>query len=273
MREMLFVVVATGLLIPQTISADEQNAKRLVAAKNRASSTTIRFPESGKHGQIKLIGTPLFRYSDQPRRILDGSFWYWESDGRPVAFQKVELYAAHDDLPESWFYCFASASPHLIQTRWASGLEWKAKQPGIDLAELKNGPRPATTSLRIGLQSKTLARRFSVRLKDIGYGSEEQLRLPPKPIYEYGNDSKLKHGAVYSFASNGTNPDSLLLIELHQDQTSHSWKYGLMQMTSGQLDVSLDNEPLWTAPYRQYSAQRPCKFDRWLFFLESVADR
>ena len=62
-----------------------------------------------------------------------------------------------------------------------------------------------------------------------------------RPIYRYGDlDKAASMGAVFGFASNGTNPDALLLIELGKQEPARIWRYGLIQMTTGELTARLN---------------------------------
>ncbi len=249
--------------------ADETLDSKIVPMRERAQSMEVEIVD----GQTAdLIPEALFRYSDQPRGIIDGSFWCWQSEGQPVAFQKIEYYDREDkDL--RWFYCFASASQQRIHAKWGVGEQWTATAPGIKLQTLSNEPVLDDNELRVSFQIKNIARRFSVRLEDTVAGTEEQLRLMSRPIYRYGNLTTQSMGAVFSFASNGTNPDALLLVQLDKEQTGRKWKYGWLQMTTGKLMARLSDEVIWTAPYRTPNFDRPSKFETWLFFYESSANK
>ena len=130
-RKYLIVVIA-GLTLP---ALGDENAKLIEGATDRARKTTVAFIDSEPQNPVTMIARPLFRYSDQPRRILDGTFWCWESEGRPVAFQKLELYASEDSGSPQWFYCFASTSTRRIKAKWDVGESWVAKKPGVDLTK------------------------------------------------------------------------------------------------------------------------------------------
>lgn len=268
----ILISVSAAFLIGLPTSfccGDETLDAKIVPMRERAQSTEVGIVD----GQTaELIPNPLFRYSDQPRGIIDGSFWCWQSDGRPIAFQKIEYYD-RDDESLRWFYCFASASQQRIHAKWGVGEQWTATAPGVKLQTLTSEPVSDENALRVSFQIKNIARRFSVRLEDTVAGTEEQLRLISRPIYQYGNLTTESMGAVFSFASNGTNPDVLLLIELDKQKSGKTWKYGLLQMTTGKLTARLSDEVVWTAPYRTPSFDRPSKFDSWLFFYESSANK
>lgn len=271
--------IATGLLCALCLAgtnqarAEESADEKLPAMLQRASDVSVRLADPTlDSAEAKLIRKPLIRYSDQPRRITDASFWCWEFNERPVAFQKIEYYD-RDDKNYRWFYCFASASPVRIEADWKVGQQWSADKPGIERKPLADEPVPNASKTRIRFQAKRIARRFSVRLEDLIAKTGEQLRLLDTPIHQYGSPTSDAMGAVFGFASNGTNPDALLLVELTHDKYQRLWKFGWVQMTTGQLTAKLDDEVVWTAPYQTPNARRPSVFDSWLFFYESAAGK
>lgn len=249
---------------------DDPPDSKIVPMRERAQSMDVGIVD----GQTaELIPEALFRYSDQPRGIIDGSFWCWHIDGQPVAFQKIEYYN-RDDESLRWFYCFASASQQRIDAKWGVGEQWTATAPGVKLQTLSGEPAPDGNELRVSFQIKNIARRFSVRLEETAAGTSEQLRRIARPIYQYGNLTTAKSmGAVIGFASNGTNPDALLVIQLDREKSGGKWKYGFLQMTIGKLTAKLGDEVVWTAPYRTPDFYRPSKFESWLFFYESSANK
>ena len=259
------------------VHAQSQNAsetKQRVQSKSplrqlhlRARAVTVYQIGKDKKTLGKLVPEPVFRYTDQPAKIVDATLWCWHVQGRPIALQKVEYYRRPNYW---WFYCMASLSESRIEVEWREGQRWSSKKPGISFQELPGGPVPAGKKVRRLLQMKNIARRFSTEIY-YGANNKEQMRLMPRPIYRYDHpNSEVRDGAIFGFGANGTNPNTLLLIELHQpDRSAPSWKYGLAQMTTGKLSVRLDEKEVWTAPYRQW---RPVsKFDTFMFFRASPA--
>lgn len=214
---------------------------------------------------------PLFRYSDQPRDIIDATLWGYGTKGRPIAMQKIEYYQKpRVDL--HWFYCTSSLSERLIETRWQDGQQWVAKVPGIELKLLPNGPAPSDHGFARLVQMKRIARRFSATIYDPPLDLLEHMRLLPRPIDRYSDpDAGLRDGALFGFATNGTNPDLLLVVELHEQESGEAvWKYGLARMTTGQLNVHFDDKEVWSVPYlKPAGVGNVSKFDTWLFFWES----
>jgi hypothetical protein len=97
---------------------------------------------------------------------------------------------------------------------------------------------------------KLLAGRFESTM--LGWradtNDQEKLRLLPRPIYRYDPDpGPVVDGAVFAFVQ-GTDPESLLLIELVQEGSRQRWVSAFARRTAGRLEGRLDGKVVWTAP-------------------------
>jgi len=225
-----------------------------------AASVVIENP-SGPSPQ--LLGEPVFRYSDQPRRIVDATLWVWVVDGRPAAMQKVEAVERPDG--PGWTVCFASFAPELLKVEWTGGQQLECSQPGVAFQPLPSPPELSADAIR-PLQTRQVARRFAARIvNDPDQNTVEQMRLLARPIFEYSHpETGLLTGAVFGFASNGTNPDAYLVLEANQQEGNQAdWRYAWVRMTSGGVTGLLDNEPIWSCDWvRPQSVPR----ENWMFF-------
>jgi hypothetical protein len=251
--------------------AKDEGETRLDGMRRRAEATKVHALNAGETTALKLFSGPMFRYSDQPRLILDATLWGWGTRGRPLAMEKIEFYRRPQGQRQ-WFYCMTSLSEDLLEVQWADGQRWSAREPAFELHALADGPAAAESEFRRLLQMKSTARRFSATEFE-PTPKREELRLLTRPIYRYSDpESGLQDGAIFGFAASGTNPNLLLGIELHGESLSDSaWKFGLARMTLAQLAVRLDEKEVWSARYVTPPPPRvPAKFDTWLFFFESA---
>jgi hypothetical protein len=249
--------------------AREARKKELDEMRRRAENTIVQEVGEVEKKRAKVSPEPLFRYSDQPRRIIDATLWGYSVQGRPAALEKIEAYARPGQ--PKWFYCLASLSDGLVETQWPDGPHWAALKPGLTLQPLPQGAQPAQNAAGRLRQMKDSIRRFAATLTDIGVGApmREEIRLIPAPICRYSEpDSGLQDGAIFGFAANGTNPDLLLVLELHgKDLAAASWKCAPVRMTVAQLSVRLDEKEVWSVPYVYAPAPgRTAAFDTWVFF-------
>ena len=156
-----------------------------------------------------------------------------------------------------------------LDVRWETGEPWSSRGPGVTMTALPSAPAPHARPAARRAQLREIAGRFSADIIDPIARTRERMRLLPTPIHRYSDEEAgLIDGAIFGFASNGTNPDALLLVELTGSEDGEfEWRYGLAQMTAGELAVSLGKDVVWTAPYRY--PNKPSRFDTWLFFRET----
>src|SRR5688572_24616661 len=89
-----FLLIATGMGRADEPSADSDpdTAPSPVREwmQEYAEATTV-WIDPIDNEVADLVPQPVFRYADQPRNIPDATLWVWTKDGRPVAFQKLEV--------------------------------------------------------------------------------------------------------------------------------------------------------------------------------------
>lgn len=246
---LLAIALTTRAFAQSDEKRKKQREKSLSEMRNSAETTKVYQLDDEKQTAAKLLPHPLFRYSDQPRGIFDATLWGWGTRGRPVAVSKLE--AIRDQQRRSlWQYCLVSLSEGRIEAIWSGGERFLSKKPGLEFRRIPEGPAPSDKKIGRLFQLKKLARRFSATIYVDGRRDKKQeMRLLPRPIYRYSDaNAGLRDGAIFGFATNGTNPDTLLVIELlKQGSSAPEWQYGLARMTTGELHVRLDNNEVWQA--------------------------
>ncbi|HZL90840.1 MAG TPA: hypothetical protein VFB96_20905 [Pirellulaceae bacterium] len=258
------VLIAGGVIL-----ADERNEQRREAllAQMRSLAEKTKIEVEGSDRQSELMKSPIFRYDDQPRRFIDATIWAWTDQGRPVAFQKIEAVEFGDpDAPSStWQYCFASLSSDLLRVEWPDCPRFRSTKPGIEFRPLEGAPEVAEGSSQRKRQTRELARKFSARIitsrvNDI----RQQMRLLTTPLMEYVDPkSKEFRGAVFGMATNGTNPDLLIVLEIRESQGTAAWHYAPARMTCGGVNLAYRDREVWQVDWVDGS-QGP--FPTWTFF-------
>jgi hypothetical protein len=77
---------------------------------------------------------------------------------------------------------------------------------------------------------------------------QEKLRLLERPLYRYEPETgPVIDGAVFAFVQ-GTDPESLLMIELVEEASQLKWEYAFARRTAGRLEWRLDVVVVWSAP-------------------------
>ncbi len=224
---------------------------------SKGTRVTVRSGEKGQLGELKA--EPVMRYSDEPRFISDATLWVWTVNSRPVAIQKVEV----NDLVAVpyWTICFGSFAESKVEVTWPSGETFKSKTPGWVFEPIPNADAPSERPGIRSLQMRALARRFSGSVYSVTQKTNIEMRLLPKPTYEYSDsETKLPIGAVFSFASNGTNPTIFVTIEARRDKTGQlGWHHAHTRMTSDTGELRLDDKSIW-------EFKEPVN-DNWTFFF------
>jgi len=244
---------------------EQRRTQRLEEMRGLARSTNVRYQKGSR--EPVLLDSPVFRYDDQPRRFLDATVWAWTDNGRPVAFQKIEA------MPRQWQFCFTALATDLVDVNWTGNHNYRSSEPGIEMRPLPDAPDAPAKSSKRSLELRNLAREFSARIVVDGVNNSQEMRLLSTPIFEYADpESKLLCGAVFGFATNGTNPDLLVLLEACREpgQDASRWHYAAARMTIGR--VTLKHRETTVAEF-EYVKPQPAGFATWTFFsIPRLAD-
>jgi hypothetical protein len=243
--------------------SERRRAQLLDQMRTLAEQTHVAYVHDGP--TLTLNKNPVFRYDDQPRRFIDATLWVWTDDGRPVAFQKIEAkYHVESDQPQ-WGYCFTSVSPELLAVRWPGDRGFRSTEAGIAFRPLPDAPPVAEASSSRRRQLRELARRFSSRMViDPGKNVTQEMRLLPTPIHSYADPkTDLLRGAVFGLATNGVNPDVLVLLEAGRLGNEVRWQFAPVRMTSGGVTLKYDGASIWEVPWVNWTE---APFPTWTFF-------
>ena len=250
------IVVSLCCLLPmpgiaQTDEKQDDLAKKARAEKllkwtrDFSDKTRMAVMVDGKEQLGELKVEPVMRYSDEPRFITDATLWVWSLNSRPVAIQKVEV----NDLNEVplWTICFGSFAESNVDVRWPSGQTFKSTEAGWAFAPIPNAEAPAEGAAVRTLQMRALSRRFSGSVYSTVQKSSIEMRLLPKPLLEYSDpETKQPLGAVFSFASNGTNPTIFVVIEARKNKEGQlGWYHARTRMTGDSGLLRLDDQTIW----------------------------
>lgn len=244
---------------------DEQRTEQLVNMKKVALMIDLLADGQKNDSIVKLQDKPVLRYRDDTRKGQESSLWIWSGGGRPSAILAIEFYP---DYPQgkgaNWLYEIASLSTTQIGARNKLGLKWAAKKPGLELQRIKDAKAPAGKAPQRLTQMRDLHGRFAAHESAVIEGRIE-LRRMSTPLYRYtDSESGVTDGAIFAFA-NGTNPEVLLVLEAHTVNGGEpEWKYGLVQMTGGAVNVELDGTEVWQRGEADPPAVRDSYINGWI---------
>ncbi len=266
MARSLVLIAAAILMAAPGLRADDAKRDPLLSQmQGLASKTQVRYTD-GERAAPVFVATPVFRYSDAPRGFEDATLWVWTSDERPVAFHKVEAMVS-ENRTTLWSRCFTSVSEEQLSVTWPGRPMFKTSGAGLTFAELSGAPEPELITVMRRIQSRRLSRQFTGRLTDPASGESEEMRLLPTPIYEYASsDDTLLRGAVFGLASNGTNPDILICLEIRPNSDDRErWHFGVARMTNGEVTLRYAGNQVWSC---EEVDSMTGAFETWMFFAE-----
>jgi hypothetical protein len=268
-RILLVAIVHCAIVSSISASADEKTERRraefLAQMRTLAEQTEIRLAKGD--AKPELVKDPVFRYDDQPRRFIDATIWAWTDQGRPVAFQKIEAieYGEADAPSALWQYCFASVSPGLLTAQWPQERRFRATDPGVAFRPLADSPEIPEGNTQRKRQARELARKFSARIVTSPKNNiRQEMRLLTTPIFEYAHPKTKEYlGAVYGFSTNGTNPDLLVVLEIHKEKGALRWRYAPARMTCCAVNLAYEDSEVWNVDWVNGS---DAPFPTWTFF-------
>jgi hypothetical protein len=245
---------------PASLVAKSEKEARLTAMREMAKRFLVR--RAADEQRIELFrDEPVFRYSDQPRGFADATVWCWGSQGRPIVLAKIEMARLPNGTPY-WNFCVASLANGNVDVELGKSFRLNTKKAGIEFHAMPAAPQPAEKPAGRQRQMKDLVGQFAATINvDVGRDTRQEMRLLPTPVHRYSDDAAgIRDGTIFALTTNGTNPDTLIIIELNGPaQTVPTWQYGVVRMTTGEVRIRLNGEEVWTW------AQQPEK-ETWHYF-------
>ena len=259
---------AQGPVPPGTVDrsatvTDAEREAHLARMKEIASSIRLLSDARKPDSEVKLIETPVLRYSDQTRRAHESALWVWSAGGRPSAVLAIEFYPTRP-RETSWLYEIASLSTERIGARSGDGLNWSAREPGLTFQTLEGVGEPADKPTRRLTQLREIHRRFTAHEQTPNEGRIE-LRPLTSPLVRYTDaDRGVLDGAVLAFA-NGTNPEVLLVLEARtRPDPPGVWQYALVRLSGAEVTAELDGVAIWKHDEADPPAVRESYVNGWL---------
>jgi hypothetical protein len=229
---------------PAAASKKNDQAEKIRAVIDEVLGRHEVFPDPESKEPLEVIRA--LRWSNNTRGTENALTVLYVRKGRPYAVACLFPYdrgMIHD-------FQSLSREPDRIVARRDGEIVWQPQKPGVEYAPIPNAPAPKGSRTERLQQIKLLAERFESTMLGwrIDTNDQEKLRLLPRPIYRYDPDSgPVVDGAVFAFVQ-GTDPETILLIELAQKESQQRWVYAFARRTAGKLEGRLDGKVVWTAP-------------------------
>jgi hypothetical protein len=216
----------------------------------REASEYEFYLDDEKQQKLELRREPVMRYSSGGE--AHGEAYIWTHQGRPEIIGSI-FSQPLDERQRRVMHEFHSLSLQALVNGkpGSSGSGWQPQEPGITLAPVPDAPEPARTEARRLVQMRDLARRFSAHM--FRQDSQlEELRLLPQPLFRYepAADSPVVDGALFAYvwATIGTDPEVLLVIEARRRGGSVQWQYAPVRFTNREAWVNYQKREVWRVP-------------------------
>jgi hypothetical protein len=202
------------------------------------------FLEANPQKPLSLQKKPVLRWGNNTRATADAFTYLWIGDGRPEAVACIYSWG-----PDEIGHCFGSLSRGRLVAERNGQRVWHPEKPGVAFQAVPDAPAPAESPAARLRQMKMLARRFNAVLLGWDWApATEPLRLLPRELYRYETESPdLLDGAVFAFVE-GTDPETLLLLEAVRVSSGHQWQYAPARRTSGALELRYRDKVVWKVP-------------------------
>ena len=185
----------------------------------------------------------VMRWANNTRGSEDGMTVLSLSAGRPEAV--FCIYPWEKNL----LHEFDSLSRGTLIAKRDGVVVWSPEKPGVSFQAVVEADPPAESPVVRLRQMKTLATLFSSTM--LGWRADksdrEELRMLPQPLYRYESKrSDVLDGAVFGFVQ-GTDPESLLLLEAFREANRFEWQFAFARRTSGELEGRHKSKIVWHA--------------------------
>jgi hypothetical protein len=202
--------------------------------------------------ELTLHKAPVLRWGNYTRfdsyKVRDSATYVWTAKGRPevvVCVFPVSPTGATIRLD------FGSLSRAGVIAQRQGRRVWQTREPGVKFQPVPDAPAPPETAVARLRQMKTLARGFSSTLLQWreDASDREELRMLPQPVYRYeeGKNPDVLDGAMFFFVQ-GTDPESLLLLEAVREGSGYQWQFAFARRSSGALLAQYRKETVWKVP-------------------------
>lgn len=222
--------------------AEDAKPSHLSKFVEQAKAYDIRSAARGASPGV-LVLPAVLQWENPARTGEDGATFVWTDKGRPLAIGSMFRYRVNDTAYTKHEFHSLGTGP--ISARVKEEVVWKPSRPGIEFTPVAEGTSPAQGAKQRSLQFRTLARDFGGHLVN-GKKERFELRLVPKPIFEYEpSEGEVIQGAIFSLAF-GTDPEILVVVEAAKSSEGKSvFRYALARYHYDEVTATYRGKPVF----------------------------
>jgi hypothetical protein len=199
----------------------------------------------GHEVELKRSEMPVTRFNDNVRQYEDGTLWAYTRNGRPVALIKC---STTNSRARRWWHCVASLSTNRLRGEKSGHSLWRPEKPGVEYRPLPDAQPPASTTMLRHRQLRQLARRFNAHQFWNPGNQRFELRLSPRPVLVYSDESAGVFDAGVFVFTHGVSPALALVVEAVGGDKTASWQYAIAKLGSAEFHASLDDKEVYQSP-------------------------
>ncbi len=236
---------ASGLAQEAAKTSADTAAKKTASPLRKLMDESLAWDElfANERSATPMTAKVVLRWTNNTRGSEDGMTVLYLADGRPEAVCCVYPWE------KSLIHEFDSLSRGTLLAKRDGVVVWSPEKIGVQFQSILAADAPAEMPVARLRQMKTLASQFSSTM--LGWkankSDREELRLLPQPLYRYDSKrSDVLDGAVFAFVQ-GTDPESLLLLEAFKKGAGFEWQFAFVRRTSGELEARHKDTVVWHA--------------------------
>lgn len=224
---------------------DKSSAKKAISPLRKLMDESLAWDELfvNERSMTPMTMRVAMRWANNTRGSEDGMTVLFLADGRPEAVCCVYPWV------KSLNHEFDSLSRGTLIAKRDGDVVWRPEKPGVQFQIVPEADAPTETPAARLRQMKSMANQFSSTM--LGWradkGDREELRLLPQPLYRYESKrGDVLDGAVFAFVQ-GTDPETLLLLEAFKSGDRIEWQFAFARRTSGELEGRHKGKVVWHA--------------------------
>ena len=239
--------IVAVLLFFDTVEAQEpvtSEKTELVELLDSARKYQIRM--TNPDAALQLREPAVLNFTNPERNQEHGSVFVWMHGDRPAAIGQFFRFDSMEQRATKHALHSLSASP--LQATFNDEVAWAPEQAGLEWKSFADQVAVGPNHANRLLQMRQLVRRFRVSLFD-PKGKPTELRLAPRPLFEYSAPkSGVTDGVIFSFVV-ATDPEAILLIEAFDEQGKTGFRYAFARFHFLKLSATEGESTVWEVQY------------------------
>jgi len=253
LRSTLAVCLVASLLAVRPCAADEPGSESSPwQTYFRRLAHEYRLTAGEKPEELKLVATPVLKWSQPVRGGQDGAVYLWLNDGRPAVVGTFFIWP-NGETNFGISHELHALTGEKLQGDWRQSIRWRPSDSAFAWRDVPDAGPPSPTAGKRATEARQIVRRFAAKNTDRN-GQTSELRLQPRAFYEYQaamEGSEWLGGSLFSLA-HGTDTEVVVWLEAVKGGDKPAWKFACVRMSDLALALTLDGKEVWTTELAKY---------------------